>query len=220
MLDAMAIRTQVTYDSHAKKLVGFIDLGTNAESEDQAKEALVFMVVGMRAKWKAPIAYYLTRTLTAVAQTELLLACLSKLLDLGFKVHTVTFDGHASNVSMCNLLGCSFDVTDELKTYFHVPGYPDRIWAIMDACHMVKCVRTALEAYGTFTSPNGTVRWNLIKDLHFLQDGLGLRLANKLSLRHVNFKNQKMKVNFAFSLSLLPLYYKRCSRLCRWSKCD
>ena len=206
----MAIMQNTTYDSHTKKLFGFVDLGTNDESDVQAKEALVFMVVGMRSKWKAPIAYYLTQSLTATVQSELVISCLTKLLELGFKVHTITFDGLSANVSMTNILGCSFDVSGsgELKTYFHVPGYPDRIWVIMDVCHMVKCVRNALSEYSTFTSPSGTVRWQLIQDLHNLQEKVGLRLANKLTRRHVNFKQQKMKVSV---ITLTSLYVRKIS---------
>ena len=57
MLDAMSIRKQIIYDSREKKMTGFVDLGDNSENEDEASEALVFMVVGFKGHWKAPIAY-------------------------------------------------------------------------------------------------------------------------------------------------------------------
>lgn len=47
MLDGMSIRTQVTYDHHKKKMVGYVDLGLGPqEDEGEASEALVFMVTG------------------------------------------------------------------------------------------------------------------------------------------------------------------------------
>lgn len=41
------------------------------------------------------------------------------------------------------------------------------------------------------------IKWNHIESLHDLQDIAGVRLANKLTKQHVNFKNNKMKVRLA-----------------------
>ena len=193
MLDAMALRRQIVYDHRAKRLFGYVNLGMDDESEEEAKEALVIMAVGLRAKWKAPIAYYLTGGLTAEVQTELVLASLEHLLDAGFQVRSITMDGHPSNVAMCKRLGCNLDYKS-LKPYFELPGYDSKIHVIFDACHMVKLIRNAMEAYRTFSSPDGLISWEYIKKLNDTQTTMGLRLANKLSQRHLNFHQQKMKV--------------------------
>ena len=49
MLDAVHLRHHVSYDAHTKKMVGYVDFGMGAHSETIAKEALVLMVVGLRA---------------------------------------------------------------------------------------------------------------------------------------------------------------------------
>lgn len=35
--------------------------------------------------------------------------CISKLQDHGFTVHGITMDGHATNLSLCQLLGAQMD---------------------------------------------------------------------------------------------------------------
>ena len=109
----------------------------------------------------------------------------------------LTLDGHATNVAMCSLLGCQLDPTKHLKTYFYVDGHPEPIYVFMDACHMIKLVRNMLQACRVIKSPSGAVRWSFIELLHQQQQDLGLRFANKLSQRHIDFQKQKMKVNLA-----------------------
>jgi hypothetical protein len=193
MLDAMAIRQQLVMDRHTGNIAGYVDIGTGSEEEDLAKEVLVVMVVGLKARWKAPIAFYFSRTLSAEMQTSLLKMNLEKLVECGMVVHAVTMDGHASNLGMCRLLGCCMDVNN-LRPWFCQPGQPQKIWIIMDGCHMIKLLRNSLEALQEIQTPNGFVKWCHLDVLNRLQNTIGLRLANKLSDRHLNFHQQKMKV--------------------------
>ena len=119
MLDAMAIRQQVIFDQHHQTMLGFVNLGTNEDDENVAKEVLVFMLVGLTGRWKAPVAYFLTKTLSATTQTTLLKACLGKLEECGFLIHSITMDGHASNQAMCKMLGAEMDLSS-LQPYFKV----------------------------------------------------------------------------------------------------
>ena len=66
MLDSMSIKKQIIYDEHTKKMTGFVNLGNETEEEEEATEALVVMIVGLRGHWKAPVAYYLTHSLSAI----------------------------------------------------------------------------------------------------------------------------------------------------------
>jgi hypothetical protein len=199
MLDAINIRKQLVYDGHKKTTCGFVDIGAGAEehSEALASEALVFMLVGLRAKWKCPVAYYLTKGLTSETQTELVQHCLQTLTDMAFYVHAVVMDGHATNLGMCSRLGACMDI-DNLEPYFNIQDR--KIHIILDACHMVKLVRNMWQHFGVIKSPNGIIMWNYIKDLHTLQQDIGLRLANKLTDRHTDFQNQKMKVLYVHYL--------------------
>jgi hypothetical protein len=135
--------------------------------------------------------------LTAEQQKELLVTAIEQLQMIGLRVIAAVMDGLTTNVTMCNLLGCQLDVTKPLKTWFSASDCSDKIYVILDACHMLKLARNMLEAYKAIESPAGIVYWSHISDLHSVQEELGLRLGNKLSSKHVNFKNLKMKVSLA-----------------------
>lgn len=83
MVDAMSIRKQIQYDSHSQKMSGFVDLGDGIDESCEASEALVFMVVGLQGHWKAPIAYFITNTLTPDTQKVLLEQALVALHERG-----------------------------------------------------------------------------------------------------------------------------------------
>lgn len=135
-LDAMAIRQHVSYDTHLKRMTGFVDLGYEDVSNDEAKEVLVFLVVGTVGHWKTPVAYYCTRSLTADVQKELILQTVDALKEIGLQVVALVMDGLATNFTMCNLLGCQLDFSRPLKTWFTPTSSNRRIYVILDACHM------------------------------------------------------------------------------------
>ncbi|KAL1252213.1 hypothetical protein QQF64_020009 [Cirrhinus molitorella] len=106
MLDAMAIKKYVQYNPCTQKMSGYVDMGNGMDETDVATEVLVFMVVGIQGHWKAPVAYYLTKSLSPDTQKVLVVHALEELHARGIRVVCMTMDGHASNVNMCNQLGC------------------------------------------------------------------------------------------------------------------
>lgn len=199
MLDAMAIRKHVQYNPHTQEMSGFVDMGDGMNETDVATEALVFMVVGLQGHWKAPIAYYLTKSLSPETQKVLLVHALEELHERGIRVVCVTMDGHASNVSMCNQLGCQLkgNPVEPLKTFFAHPVTGERVFVMMDACHMLKLARNMLQAYSPITSTTGQINWRYIVHLNDVQAKDGLHGANKVTDKHVNFDSHKMKVSLA-----------------------
>lgn len=198
MIDAMAIRQQLVYAPSLKRMLGTVDLGIPGENEDGelAKEALVFMIVGLKGHWKAPVAYYLTNTLSSSTQKELILHCIEALHAIGMNVRTITMDGHPTNLGMCRQLGCNFNI-DSLNPSFVHPLTDQTVYVILDACHMVKLCRNMLQTCGAFLSDKGRIEWNHLVSLHHLQDSTGLMLGNRLTDRHISFQKQKMKVKLA-----------------------
>ena len=83
MLDAMSIKKHVQYNPHTESMSGFVDMGDGNNENDVASEALVFMVVGLQGHWKAPIAYFLTRSLSPEPQGVLLSQALEELHAFG-----------------------------------------------------------------------------------------------------------------------------------------
>lgn len=200
MIDGMAIKQNVRYNGFADNVNGYVDMGGEAEDghEVLAKEALVFMAVGLQGYWKAPVAYFFTRGLTAEVQKNITLHVIASLNNIGIQVEALTMDGLPTNLSMCRLLGCKFDVNmDPMVTSFCSPGSITNTHVFLDACHMLKLVRNTLGAYKILTSPDGQVQWRHIVNLQNLQEDSGLHAANKLTRRHIEFHQQKMKVSLA-----------------------
>ena len=127
--------------------VWFVVLGDGNNETDVAAEALVFMVVSLQGHWKAPIAYFLTKSLSPETQRVLLTHALEELHARGIRVVSTTMDGHASNISMCNQLGCELkgDPREPLQTSFSHPVTGEKVFVMMDACHMLKLTRNMLQ---------------------------------------------------------------------------
>ena len=198
-LDGMSIKQQVTFTQASGDMMGFEDLGDGEEGEMEAKEALVFMLIGVRGHWKAPFAYFLTKGVRAEGQKQLLLHALAMLADRHISVLTVVMDGHGTNVGMCGLLGGRFrqNGSGAIQTSFRDPNTAKEIFLMFDACHMLKLIRNMLHHCKCVKSPDGTVCWKYITMLHELQEQDGLRLANRLTGSHIDFDNCKMRVSTA-----------------------
>lgn len=195
MLDGMSIKQKMEYDAKTNKTVGFVDLGAGSVEDVEAKEALVVMLVGLKANWKCAIAYYFTKGLSSEQQTELVKHCLDACHEANLRVCSLTMDGHSTNKGMAKLLGCRLKLASSFCPSFDYNGH--KIHLYFDACHMVKLVRNTLEAYSVIVGPSGRIVWQFIKDLHTTQEDIGLRLGNKLTPDHIDFKNKKMKVKLA-----------------------
>lgn len=121
-------------------------------------ETLVFMVVGLQGHWKAPIAYYLTKSLSPETQRVLLSHALEELHARGIRVVCLTMDEHASNVSSCNQLGCELkgDPREPLQTSFPHPVTGEKVFVMMDACHMLKLACNMLQVNDDRCRPSCT----------------------------------------------------------------
>jgi hypothetical protein len=76
IMDEMSIRQHV--DWNGSRSLGYVNFGVNMESDclPLAKEALVFLIVGVNCRWKTPIAYFLINSITAEAKANLIKGCL------------------------------------------------------------------------------------------------------------------------------------------------
>lgn len=103
-------------------------------------------------------------------------------------------------MAMARELGCSFDL-GQLKTYFPHLETEQPIYVFLDPCHMVKLVRNTLESKKVFQDNNGgLIKWQYFVELNTMQENEKFHLANKLTTRHIDFKNQVMKVKLAVQL--------------------
>lgn len=204
ILDSMVIRQQITWNEEKHKYIGFCDYGNSVcfEHKDvEAQEALVFLLVSLKGAWKWPIAYFLTKKTSSTILAELIRSALIICSEHNLHIHSVTFDGDASNCSAINILGAHLFNNDytQIKYFFPCPNDENNknIKVILDPCHMIKLARNALADYKQFESNEGSIKWDYIVKLHTLQKQLTFKLKNRLSSQCINWKQNKMKVKFA-----------------------
>lgn len=116
------------------------------------------------------------------------------LYDIDIHVISLTLDGHPSNMSMIRKLGCSTSSPDFVTHFTTDNGVVVHVF--IDACHSLKLVRNSFARLGSIFLPDlSPARWSHLGLLNLSQKNEGLTAANKLSDRHMNFQQQKMKVN-------------------------
>ena len=200
VIDEMAIRQHVEFDG--VRYYGFVDYGIQLETDSNpvAKEALVFMLVGVNESWKLPLGYFLIDSLNGLQKHNLLIQCLKLLNESGIHLVSITFDGASNNITLAKQLGCNFDYKN-INSTFVDPNSGRRIAVFFDPCHMVKLIRNTLGEKKVIIDDNGgTIKWDFLTELCKLQDEEGLHLANKMRKSHIFYSNQKMKVKLATQL--------------------
>ena len=78
MFDEMSIREHLHFNQKNDCIEGFEDLGRHGRTSNIANHALVFMLRGLRKRWKQLIAYYLIRRST---KGDMLVDFLMEVLD-------------------------------------------------------------------------------------------------------------------------------------------
>lgn len=107
-------------------------------------------------------------------------------------------DGASSNLSMCTALGANFQYVSNFKPYFINPVTFEQCFVFLDLCHAIKLVRNILEDKKILiTIDDNKIMWYFIVKLHQFQKEQGLRAANKLTNKHINYQNGRMNVKLA-----------------------
>jgi len=144
VIDEMCIRQHVEMDSQ-RKIHGYINMGAEYSYDNdnipEAKNALVFLVVGINGYWKMPIAYFLIDGLNGKERANLLMKAIELLRETGVTLCSVTFDGAKVNLKMCTELGASFNM-DNPKPFI-LNGKEDKLFCFYDPAHMLKLIRNA-----------------------------------------------------------------------------
>lgn len=198
VMDEMSIREHVQWTG--SRHVGYVNFGTGLKDSDilpKAKNVLVLMVVGYNCRWKVPVAYFLIDSLSGEEKANLVKNCLYQLESTGILIKSLTFDGCASNMAMAHLLGANLHFPG-IKSFFLNPTNKEKIYIILDACHMVKLVRNTLGDWGILHDSNGKIiKWAVFNELVKLQNESGLHCATRIRSRHISYTKEKMKVKLA-----------------------
>ena len=164
------------------------------------------MLVSMKGRWKLPLGYFLTKSITADVQAGMVREALIRTYEAGVKVRVCTMDGTAHNTSTYKKLGCNIlpNKISDMKVEFLHPHKDAHynVYGMLDPPHMIKLVRNLLAEYWELYWPGkGTVRWAYIVRLQETQKAhQGVRLANKITHKHIKYKRNKMKVYLATQL--------------------
>jgi len=86
-------------------------------------------------------------------------------------------------------------VDNVVAVFPHMDCADASVTAVFDVCHMFKLARKCLNEYQILVAPrDGQIRWEYVCLLQMKHNLEGLNLANKVTLSHVQYKNQKMKL--------------------------
>jgi len=131
-VDEMCVKRHIETDTH-QNVYGHVNMGTNVvydcDGIPVAKNALVFLVVGINGYWKIPVGYFLIDGLTGIERGNLLAKAIDLITETGANLHSVTFDGASVNLSMCTSLGADLNT----KTpYIQNPNTLEKILVFHD----------------------------------------------------------------------------------------
>lgn len=198
-LDEMAIRQQTIFDQNLAQMIGYISYGYE-KHEDRliAKEAIVFMASGLNEKFRIPIAYHFINSLTADKKAELVEKVLVAMIEIGVKIASITFDGHATNKKMCTILGANLDIYSTSFQPYLVLNEKEKIFIFYDACHMEKLLRGQLDKKQVWINENGDeIKWIYITQLVKYSKERGFSATHKLNQTHIDWRRRPMNVRLA-----------------------
>ena len=72
---------------------------------------------------------------------------------------------------------------------------------------MIKLLRNTWFQNEVISSESGPIKWSFIRHLHDIQQKAGLTAANRLTEKHLNYHQQKMKVYLATQVSMPIICY-------------
>lgn len=199
-MDEMSIKcgAEFVQSSGGGHTTGYVSFGS--DSSKLAKNALVYMVSGLNEKLLAPVAYFFVGKLNKTEKAVLTAEVIRCVTETGAKISTLTFDGDPVNFSMCTELGADFENGKEYIINNYDPE-KTKIYIMPDACHMLKLIRNAIEAYGKIYNEQGEVGdWVYYKRLAKYQEGSVTPIAKNFTTSHVEFKDQIMSVSLATQL--------------------
>lgn len=110
----------------------------------------------------------------------------------------MTFDGPSYHFTMADKLGAKLRLPALNPNFPHPVNADKSVHILLDVCYMLKLVRNTLSDFGIILDSSGNkILWQYMENPHKLQDAEGLRLGNKLKTSHIQWRQQKMKVNLA-----------------------
>jgi len=185
VFDEMSLSCLLSYDKNLDRVIGYTDDGTIATY------ALVFMVRGLKTKWKQAVSFFFTHNTVATSMlSSLITECIRKLRDIALFTRCIVCDQGATNVAAISILGATASLP-----HFSVDGCLVHI--VCDVPHLLKSIQNKFLKYD-IQIEGSVASWKHI-DHFYQQDKVSpIRLVPRLTDRHVEINNvQKMRVSLA-----------------------
>ncbi|CAH2094612.1 unnamed protein product [Euphydryas editha] len=205
MFDEMSITPQIHFIDQNDQLKGFAGIGKSKI----ANHALVFMIKGIRANYKQPVAYYFTSNMNKTELKIVIKDIIKSIQDTGLKILCTVCDQSTVNVGAIN------DLLSEEKARYQRRGMEYRkdvffvqgqeIVPIYDVPHLLKGLRNNLLTkdmiYKDFNDEGKekVFKWHYLQQLYAADKSFGeLRYLHKVTEEHINRdKLKKMRVKTA-----------------------
>lgn len=191
LIDEIAIKRGLQYNSHEDEIQGFVDDGSQKESR-LSKYVCVFMLRGLHNNWKFVLSYYASATgLSSNKLKTLIEENINAAASTGLNVRAIVSDQGSNNRSCFTKCG----ITPEFPFFLHKN---QKIYGVYDICHLIKSLRNIMMK-NDIETPDGKVSWRIIKKLYEIDSqNSSTRLCPKLTPKHIAPGNfDKMKVKYA-----------------------
>ena len=192
VFDEMSIKQGLVYNTGKDIVEGFEDFGQLGQTRYIANHAIAFMVRGLASKWKQPVGYFLSSgPIKATILQSLTKMCISKLEATGLNVVALICDQGSNNRSFLQ------HMEHVSATQPYIRHNDKNIFVLYDPPHLLKNIRNNLKK-GDFYVDRRLVSWHHIVDFYRFDKGHEIRLAPKLTDKHINLPPfTSMRVNLA-----------------------
>lgn len=207
VFDEMSITEMEPFNSSTGAPIGNITFPGHTGT---ANKALVFMLVGIRQRWKHIVGYHFTgNSIDGNNLKSIIFQIISETEKIGFYVNFITCDMGSANISLWRSLHInSGRFTAIQNRIVHPCDSTRRLYVIGDVPHILKNLKQALINNGNITIcdsivakyelPSSTIEIEHIKELIEIQDDYELLLTPKLRINDLRGNNfDKMKMNKA-----------------------
>ncbi|KRT84953.1 hypothetical protein AMK59_277 [Oryctes borbonicus] len=206
MFDEMQLSANITYNISEDCFVGFQDVGEETHKVI-ANHVLVFMLRGLRSKWKQPLAYYFVyRTMSSAQLYVTIKSVIRACQNIGLNIVATVSDQGSTNRGAVSLLMSETNrlcaQKGEENKYLGYLIDNKEVVHIFDPPHLLKCLRNTFldnNIHFLWEGVQKTASWSHV--IMFYENDQGnddIRLVPKLTDRHIyKEKINKMKVSLA-----------------------
>lgn len=206
LFDEIALKPRLVYSEATDQVDGYEDRGKSAEpgrTDRVADHALVFMIQGLRARYKQLIAYYFVKGTISSQQLAAYINELIKAIhNTGFRVIVTICDQGPTNMGALKLLKehsiarsdqCSGQI--ENRNFF-VTDDNRKVYVMYDIPHLFKSIRNNFMNHGQIQIENRIGKWSHLYEVE--EKNQSLLHLSKITSTHVRPKYRaKMKVKYA-----------------------